>query len=145
MLEVLLAPYRDIGPLILRVVLGLIFLYHGWPKLNPNSPIKGVAGFAGFLTQMRIPLPLFFGWVVALLETVGAVLLIVGLATRILAILAAIEMLVAILVAKRGFMKVGFMSQQTTGWEFDFALLAGFLALLFTGSGRWALDAVIGL
>jgi len=52
---------------------------------------------------------------------------------------------VAILVAKRGFMKVGFMAQQTTGWEFDFALLAGALALLFTGAGRLALDPVVGL
>lgn len=145
MLESLFMPYRDIGPLILRVAMGIIFLVHGWPKINPNSPIKGVAGFAGFLKQMGILLPGFFAWVVALLETVGAALLILGLGTRILALGFAVEMLVAILVAKRGFMKVPFMAQQATGWEFDFALLAGSLALLFLGAGAIAVDPFIGL
>lgn len=72
-------------------------------------------------------------------------LLILGLGTRILAVLFAINMLVAILVAKRRVMKVGFSAQQTTGWEFDFALLAISLALLFTGAGSIALDPLIGL
>jgi len=145
MLENLMRPYGDVGPLILRVALGIIFLVHGWPKLNPNSPMRGTAGFAGFLRQMGIPLPGFFAWVVALLETLGAVLLILGLGTRILALGFAVDMLVAILIAKRGFMKVPFMVQQATGWEFDFALLAGVLALIFTGAGRIALDPLFGL
>jgi putative oxidoreductase len=145
MLENLMRPYGDVGPLILRVALGIIFLVHGWPKLNPNSPMRGTAGFAGFLRQIGIPLPGFFAWVVALLETLGAVLLILGLGTRILALGFAVDMLVAILVAKRGFMKVPFMAQQATGWEFDFALLAGALALIFTGAGRIALDSLFGL
>jgi uncharacterized membrane protein YphA (DoxX/SURF4 family) len=37
------------------------------------------------------------------------------------------------------------MAQQATGWEFDFALLAGALALIFTGAGRIALDPLFGL
>lgn len=144
MLESIFAPFSDWGLLILRLGIGIIFLAHGWPKL-PGGPMGGPAGFGGFLKQMGVPLPTFFAWVVALLETVGAVLLILGLGTRLLAVLFAVDMLVAILVAKRGFMKVGFMAQQTTGWEFDFALLAGALALLFTGAGSLALDPVVGL
>ncbi len=145
MLENIFAPFNDWGLLILRFAMGIIFLVHGWPKLNPNSPMKGTAGFGGFLKQMGMPLPMFFAWVVALLETVGAVLLVLGLGARILAVLFAINMLVAILLAKMRFMKVGFMAQQTTGWEFDFALLAGSLALLFTGAGSIALDPILGL
>ena len=145
MLENIFSPYSDWGLLILRLAMGIIFLVHGWPKLNPNSPMKGPAGFGGFLKQMGVPLPIFFGWVVALLETVGAVLLILGLGTRILAVLFAIGMLVAIFLAKMRVMKVGFMAQQATGWEFDFALLAASLALLFTGAGDIALDAKVGL
>ncbi len=144
MLESIFAPFSDWGLLILRLGIGIIFLAHGWPKL-PGGPMGGPAGFGGFLKQMGVPLPTFFAWVVVLLETVGAVLLILGLGTRLLAVLFAVDMLVAILVAKRGFMKVGFMAQQTTGWEFDFALLAGALALLFTGAGSLALDPVVGL
>ena len=144
MLEAVFAPYSDLGPLILRIGMGIIFLVHGWPKLNPNSPMKGPAGFGGFLKQMGIPLPTFFAWVVVLLETVGALLLILGLGVRILALAFAIDMLVAIL-AKMRVMKVDFTAQQATGWEFDFILLAGSLALLFTGAGSLSLDAVIGL
>jgi len=145
MLDNIFSPYSNWGLVILRLAMGIIFLVHGWPKLNPNSPMKGPAGFGGFLKQMGIPLPIFFGWAIALLETAGAVLLILGLGTRILAVLFAINMLVAILVAKRRVMKVGFSAQQTTGWEFDFALLAISLALLFTGAGSIALDPLIGL
>lgn len=145
MLENIFSPYSDWGLFILRLAAGIIFLVHGWPKLNPNSPMKGPAGFGGFLKQMGVPMPIFFGWVVALLETLGAVLFILGLGTRILAVLFAIDMLVAILVAKMRVMKVGFSAQQATGWEFDFILGAVALSLLFTGPGNIALDPVLGL
>jgi len=54
-------------------------------------------------------------------------------------------MLVAIFPVKTRVMKVGFAAQQTTGWEFDFSLLAISLALVFTGAGSIALDHLIGL
>jgi putative oxidoreductase len=145
MLENIFSQYSDWGLLILRLAVGIIFLVHGWPKLNPNSPMKGPAGFGGSLKQMGVPLPIFFGWLVALLETVGAILLILGLGTRILAVLFVINMLVAIFVVKMRVMKVGFTAQQATGWEFDFILGATALALLFTGAGSIALDPLIGL
>ncbi|MER3515365.1 MAG: DoxX family protein, partial [Chloroflexota bacterium] len=97
MLESIFAPFSDWGLLILRLGMGIIFLAHGWPEL-PGGPMGGPAGFGGFLKQMGVPLPTFFAWVVALLETVGAVLLILGLGTRLLAVLFAVDMLVAILV-----------------------------------------------
>jgi len=145
MLESIFAPLSDWGLLFLRLGMGIIFLVHGLPKLNPNSPSKGTAGFSGFLKQMGVPLPTLFAWVVALLETFGSVLIILGLGTRIMAVGFIINMLVAIFVAKRGFMKVGFVGQQGSGWELDFALLAMALALLFMGAGSLALDPVLGL
>jgi uncharacterized membrane protein YphA (DoxX/SURF4 family) len=144
-LENVFSPFSDWGLLILRLAAGIIFLVHGWPKLNPNSPMKGPAGFGGSLKQMGVPLPIFFGWVVALLETLGAVLLILGLGTRILAVMFAVDMLVAIFFAKMRVMKIPFSAQQATGWEFDFSLMSISLALLFTGAGTIALDPLIGL
>ncbi len=145
MLESIFSPVSDWGLVILRVAMAITFLVHGWPKLNPNGPMKGPAGFAGWLKQMGVPLPMFFAWVVALLETVGAVLLILGLGTRILAVGYAIDMLVAIWLVKRKMMKAAFMDQKVQGWEFEFALMAGALALLFTGAGSIALDPIVGL
>ena len=144
MLEDLFRPVSDLGPLVLRVALSIIFLVHGWPKLNPNSPMKGTFGFSAALRQLGIPLPVLLAWVVTLLETAGAVLLILGLGTRILGLLLAVEMSVAIW-AKMTAWKIPFFAQQTTGWEFDFALLAAALSLVFTGGGALALDPVVGL
>jgi uncharacterized membrane protein YphA (DoxX/SURF4 family) len=83
--------------------------------------------------------------VVALLETVGAALLILGLGTRILAIGFAIDMLVAIVRARLPMGASFGPSQSGIGWEFEFILLATSLALLFTGAGSIALDPLVGL
>src|SRR5262245_38526331 len=131
MLSSFFAPYASVGPLILRIGLALVFLFHGWPKLNPNSPMKGVSGFADFLKQLGVPQPMVFAWIVALLETVGAVLLIIGLGTRIVALGLAIDMLVAIYLARIRMMKSRFAGGDGVGWEFEFALLVGSLALVF--------------
>ena len=145
MLEATFSSISDWGLLILRVALGITFLVHGWLKVNPNGPVKGPAGFSGFLKQLRVPLPLFFAWVVVLLETLGALLLILGLGTRILAAGFAIDMLVAIVLVKRRMAKKRFMEMDGTGWEFEFALMAQALALVFLGAGGIGLDRTFGL
>ena len=146
MLENILPPHADVGLLILRLAVGIIFIYHGYPKMPfANSPMGGPKGFGGFLGQMGIPLPGLMAWVVALVEFVGGILLIAGFATHTVALLMAVIMIVAIWKAKIGMMKVGFMAQQATGWEFDFAVLGAALALFFTGPGQLALDFGLGL
>ncbi len=115
MLASIFSPISDWGLLILRVALGTTFLVHGWLKVNPNGPVKSPAGFAVGLKQMGVPLPLFFAWIVVLLETGGAVLLILGLGTRILAVGFAIDMLMAIVLVKRRMMKARFMDTSRGG------------------------------
>ena len=133
------------GLIILRLALGITFFAHGWMKVDPNGPVKGPANFAAGLKQMRVPLPLFFAWVVSLLETVGSVLLILGLGTPILAIGFAIDMLVASTLVKRRMMNAKFMDTKVQGWEIEFALMAGALALFFTGAGSISLDHILGI
>jgi|DewCreStandDraft_3_1066083.scaffolds.fasta_scaffold01624_5 putative oxidoreductase len=143
-MEALFGQAGSWGLLVLRIALGVVFIYHGYPKFFKVPPIGGAAGFAQFLRMMGIPAPLFFAWVVAVLEFWGGIALILGLATRWLGLLFAIDMLVAIIRAKaaRG---VRFMAMDTTGWEFDFVLLAGALALMLLGAGAYSLDALWGL
>jgi len=133
-------PFAPFGILLLRLTLGIAFWPHGWQKL------KGPAGFAGFLRQLKVPAPLSAAWVVALLESVGAVLLILGLATRLVAIGLAVDMLVAIVRVRIGLAKAPFASTpQTQGWEYEFVLMGSSLALVFTGAGRLSIDALLGL
>jgi putative oxidoreductase len=137
-LDNLFAPYAGVGELILRLALGITFFAHGRDKL------KNPAGFAGFLRQIHVPAPLFNAWLVALLETVGAVLLILGAATRVLALGLAIDMVVALATVRIG--KAPFTSgPHGGGWDLEFLLLACAVALVFTGAGHFALDRYLGL
>jgi putative oxidoreductase len=137
MLDNLFAPYTGFGELVLRLGLGITFFAHGREK------IKNPAGFAGFLRQIHVPMPLLNAWIVALLETVGAVLLIAGIATRLIALGLAIDMLVALATLRIG--KAPFTSgAQGAGWDFEFFLLMGSLALVFTGAGRFGFDRYFG-
>jgi putative oxidoreductase len=74
-----------IALLLLRVVVGLAFVLHGWPK------VTDVAAFAG-----AMKLPLWLAGVGAYTELVGGILLLLGLLTPLAALFIAIEMLVAL-------------------------------------------------
>ncbi len=123
------------GPVALRVGAGVVFLVHGYPKLFGPQP--GPRGFAQSLQARGFAPPLFWAFTVAIAEFVGGIFLLVGLLTRLVALVLAIEFLVIILKVKwpKGF----------GGWEYDWTLLAMMVALLLTGPGRWALDHALRL
>jgi putative oxidoreductase len=124
------------GELILRLALGGTFLAHGRQKLKDPSM------FAGFLRQLGVPAPAVAAWGVALLETVGAGLLMAGVATRPLALALAADMAVAL--AKVRIPKAPFTSgPQQSGWDSELMLLAAALTLVFTGSGRYSVDRAV--
>ena len=117
------------GTIPLRLALGLIFMAHGWAKLT--GPLGTPEGFN--VDSLGWPYPVFWAWVVALVETFGGLLVIVGLFTRVAAFLIACVMVVAILKVKLALRFVG-------GFEFDFALLMIAFALVITGAGRLSVD-----
>lgn len=124
-----LLPYNlDGALLILRIVLGIIMLYHGWPKLtNLGGTIQGFTG-------MGIPLPALSAIFAMVAEVGGGLLLLLGVFTDIAGLLFAIDMLGAITFvhAKNGF------PVDKGGYEFPLALLAMALALAFAGPGRYS-------
>ncbi len=125
------------GELVLRLALGSTFIAHGRHKLKDPSK------FAELLRQMGVPAPLVAAWGLALLETVGAGLLMAGVATRPLALALAVDMAVAL--GKVRIPSAPFTSgPQTSGWDSELMLLAGALALVFTGGGRFAADRALG-
>ena len=87
--------YKDFGLLIIRVGLGVMFIYHGYPKLMGGP--KMWTGLGGATKYIGITfLPMMWGLLAALTETVGGVLLILGLAFRPVCLLLLINMSVAI-------------------------------------------------
>ena len=123
------------GATLLRIVVGVVFLMHGYQKLF----VWGFHGVGGFLGQVGIPFAGFFAVVVTLLEFVGGAALVLGLFTRPIAALLAIDMLVAVLAVK---LKGGFFAPD--GIEFELLLLVASLWLALTGAGAASLDARLG-
>ena len=122
-------PYNtDLALLILRAVLGIIMIYHGWPKLTDLSGT--IEGFAG----MGLPLPAVAAVFSMVAEVFGGLLLLVGVLTDIAGLLIAIDMLGAIVFvhAKNGF------AVAEGGYEWPLALLAMALAVALAGPGRYA-------
>jgi putative oxidoreductase len=126
-------------PLILRVVLGITMCWHGERKFF-TTKISGVKEFFDFL---GIPLPGVMAVVVALLELVGGIMIILGLATRLISVLFIVELLVAVFVYKYG-KNVGFINGAEAGAELDWVLIAGFLALAALGAGPLSADHKMG-
>jgi len=123
---------QALGATLLRITVGVIFLMHGRQKMF----VWGFHGVGQFFGHVGIPFPGFLAVVVTLLEFVGGAALVLGLFTRPIAALLAIDMLVAVLAVK---LKGGFFSPN--GVEFELLLLAASLSLALTGAGAASLDA----
>src|SRR5687767_7318707 len=123
------------GMLVLRVVVGLTFFMHGQQKLFDN----GIDGVEGFFASQGIPAPGLAAVVVTLVETVGGLALVLGLFTRVFALLLAIDNLVATLVvhAENGFFA------GNNGIELTLLLLAANVALILAGPGALAVETLL--
>lgn len=125
----------DAAILILRLAAGVVLAYHGWQKL------QDVAGFAGFVESLDIPAPDVVAYLVTYLEFLGGIALIIGVATRYVAALFAIEMVFTNVLVK---FDVGLIaSEGGVGAELDILILAIALSLVLVGAGRWAVDALL--
>jgi putative oxidoreductase len=124
----------DAGLALLRIVVGIVFLAHGSQKLL----VFGIPGITTGFTQMGVPVPAVSAVVVTAVEFLSGIALILGLFTRIAALLVAIDMLGAILFVHA---KAGFFLPK--GAEFALTLFAASIALALTGPGAFSLDAKI--
>ena len=126
-----LTPLQRWGITAIRVVVGIVFLMHGGQKLF----IWGFSDVAAFLGQLGIPAPMLASIIVTLVELLGGLALFLGLFTRWVAILLAIDMAVAILTVH---LPNGFFLPE--GFEYPLTLLAANVSLALLGSGGASVD-----
>jgi putative oxidoreductase len=127
-----LGNYKNFGLLIIRVGLGILFIYHGLPKLIGGPARWEHLGNAAGSVGIHF-LPTFWGFVCALTETLGGVLVIVGLAFRLVCILLVLDLIVA---AVFTYHVDGSFVAATHAIE-DAIVFAG---LLFVGPGKYSVD-----
>lgn len=118
---------KDIAFLLIRVALASVFIYHGFAKVTDMS------GTAGMFEQMGFA-P-FWAYIVAWVELLGGILMLLGVRVREVGVLFAIIMIVAIV---RVHLPNGF-NFMDNGYEFQLVLLLASLAVVFGGSGSYAL------
>ena len=119
----------DLGKLILRLMLGVLMLFHGIAKLT-----TGIAGIKGMLASAGLPQFLAYGVFVG--EIIAPLMLIIGFYSRVGAALIIVNMLFAIGLAHMGDI---FALSGHGGWRLE--LQAFFLftavALIFLGPGKY--------
>jgi putative oxidoreductase len=121
------------GPLVMRLVVGYVFMLTGWGKLN-NLP-QMIQNF----TEWGIPFPNILTPFVSGVEFFGGILLMLGLFTRIPAAMLAVVMLVAIKSAK--WENVDSL-ETLLGFE-EMTYFAAFLWLAIAGPGAVSLDRLL--
>ncbi|MBI3088314.1 MAG: DoxX family protein [Candidatus Omnitrophica bacterium] len=124
--------YRDVGLLILRVGLGAMFLFHGWPKVSGGPERWAQVG--GAVANVGITFaPAFWGFLAALSEFGGGLCLIAGFCTRLAALFMAGTMTVA---ATMHLCRGDGLAVASHAIEAGIV----FLSLILIGPGRYSLD-----
>lgn len=134
-----LATDAGYGPLALRVLVGVIFVAHGAQKLFGWFGGYGLEGTGQFFGSIGLSPGTLLALLAGTAEFFGGLALVFGLLVRPAAVALAFTMLIAILAVHIG---KGFFLDKG-GYEYALALFAASLSLLFSGGGRYAVDAVL--
>ena len=127
--------FPEAAILVLRISVGIVFIYHGAQKLFGVFGGHGMAGFTQYLTQLKVPTPEINAWLAALIEFIGGLALVIGFYPRWAALPLIGVMLVAIILVTgaNGF------NAGNKGFEYNFILIAALLAVFLQGSSKWVI------
>lgn len=144
----------NVVALLLRLSLGVIFIYHGLDKITgPGGGADWVTQLYGRQPEVKEPRPdelrhsttqvpttlTFTGTQLAVAwgEFIGGMALLIGLLTRLAAVGMIVIQIGAIILVTA---PRGFSLEKGGGYEYNIALLAMCLSLLMLGGGRWSVD-----
>jgi putative oxidoreductase len=135
---------RDLSWLVVRLTAGGMLLVHGIMKVMPMAE-KGFtatidAFAAGSMARRGIEPALLAAYAVFFLETIGAVMIMLGLFTRFIAAALAVEFAIITFVAHwpQGF------TWSRGGWEYPLFWGLIMFAIALRGGGPYSLDRKLG-
>lgn len=128
------APLTSYSLLILRVLMGILFIYHGHELFSKTA----MQEFADWLEKdLHFPQPLFMAYLRTGAELFGGIMLVLGCCTRLGAFLIMITMLVAGFTAGNGDL---FGDGETV-----FVYAAIMLTLILSGPNRLSIDYYLSI
>ena len=129
-----------LGKLLLRIVVGSVFIGHGLQKLNGSFGGGGLDGTEKAMAAQRMYPVKRNALAVALLETLSGVGIVLGAGMPAATVAATAVMATAYTKAHK---QNGWFNQNR-GYEFNATLVAAAVAVTIDGPGPWSVDAVAG-
>ena len=131
----------DLGLLILRVSLGLVFLAHGWLKVFTFGLERAMQVFEAHTIWHINLVPGWFAPPAAVIEWVGGIVLVLGIRTRLaLPFLGAVAFGAGAVHFENGW---NYTSKPDGGWEYGIFLAICCLVLYCTGPGKHTLQSYL--
>jgi putative oxidoreductase len=127
-----LSNYSDLALLVGRVGLGIMYIFHGWPKLAGGQVVWTRIGHAMGTIGIHF-FPQFWGLFAALAEFGGGILLILGLFFRPAALFIAFTMFI-------GFLSMSRVNHSFVDYSRPLEMCLVFIILLFVGPGKFSVD-----
>lgn len=122
--------FSDWAFLALRVVLGIVMIIHGFPK------IKNIRATADGFCGMGLKPAIFWGALVAIVEFVGGIALVLGFFVQIVAAIIALQFLIILVKVKK--------LENFSKFEYDLLIFVSALVLIMVGGGIYSLDRFFG-
>ncbi|QNF27052.1 DoxX family protein [Metabacillus elymi] len=129
----------DIGLLIIRLVIGVLFIGHGAQKLFGWFGGYGLKGTGGWFESIGMKPGVTMALFAGLAELIGGILFALGFLTPLAGIMIAGTMLMAIVKvhAPNG------LWATSNGYEYNLTLLAVAIGIALIGAGQYSLDAFL--
>ena len=127
-----LGNYRNFGLFVMRVGLGVMMFLHGLPKLTGGIPRWEALGQNMGHLHIHF-IPVFWGFMSAITETIGGIFCVLGLWFRLVSLLMVINFVVAVATLFAGGSTVLAASEAIE-------LLFVFFGLVFLGAGSYSID-----
>lgn len=146
-----LGAYPDVASLVVRVLVGVLMIVHGYPKVFAREARSQMIPMMKSMGVPRVGFEL-----AGILEFFGGLFLLVGLLTRLVSIFFVIEMAATTVFYLTKMVNapipMGALEQQfkqshgyLKGWELDTVIIASAVALMVLGGGAFSIDSAIGL